>query len=77
MMQFTDRDDPESNEIAVDGTLKLCEDLQVDPEDVVMLAVAYELKSPRMGTWTKKGWMEGWKNLRHAYFISRYGRLIV
>ncbi|KAF9450513.1 DUF298-domain-containing protein [Macrolepiota fuliginosa MF-IS2] len=29
-----------------------------------MLAVAYELKSPRMGTWTKQGWIDGWKGLR-------------
>jgi DCN1-like protein 1/2 len=33
----------------------------VDPEDVVLLAVAYELKSPRVGEWTRKGWVDGWK----------------
>lgn len=58
--------DADSDEISVDGTIKLCEDLEVDPEDIVMLAVAYELKSPRMGTWTKQGWIEGWRNLRYA-----------
>ncbi|KAF8181056.1 Cullin binding-domain-containing protein [Pholiota molesta] len=35
--------------------------LAVDPEDVVLLAIAYELKSPRMGQWTRQGWIEGWK----------------
>ncbi|KAG9217845.1 hypothetical protein PLEOSDRAFT_1067985 [Pleurotus ostreatus PC15] len=55
--------DPDGPEITIDGTIKLCEDLQVDPEDVVMLAVAYELKSPRIGQWNKKGWTDGWKNL--------------
>ena len=50
----------------MDGTLKLCEDLGVDPEDVVLLAVAYELKSPRMAEWTRKGWIEGWKNVKCA-----------
>jgi len=35
----------------------------VNPEDVVLLAVAYELKSPGIGQWTKAGWMEGWKNI--------------
>jgi DCN1-like protein 1/2 len=53
----------EDDEITVDGTIKLCEDLAVNPEDVVMLAVAYELKSPRVGQWTRKGWHDGWKNL--------------
>ncbi|KXN92546.1 Defective in cullin neddylation protein 1 [Leucoagaricus sp. SymC.cos] len=61
---FDNYKDEDGDEITVDGTLKLCGDFGVDPEDVVMLAVAYELKSPRMGTWTRKGWMEGWKELR-------------
>ncbi|KAF8970704.1 defective in Cullin neddylation protein 1 [Flammula alnicola] len=53
--------DPDEDDITVDGTIKFCEDLEVDPEDVVLLAVAYELKSPRMGRWTKQGWIDGWK----------------
>jgi len=55
--------DPEGQNIAVDGTLQLCEDLNVDPDDVVILSLAYELKSPRMGQWTKQGWIEGWKSI--------------
>ncbi|KAI0062982.1 DUF298-domain-containing protein [Artomyces pyxidatus] len=47
--------------IKIDGTIRLCEDLGVDPEDVVLLAVAYELKSPSVGEWSKKGWIDGWK----------------
>lgn len=35
----------------------------MDPEDVVLLAVAYDLKSLRMGEWSRKGWLEGWKAL--------------
>ncbi|PVF99586.1 putative SCRO protein [Serendipita vermifera] len=54
---------PDSDIISIDGTIKLCESLGVDPEDVVMLAVAYELKSPRVGEWTKQGWIDGWKKL--------------
>ena len=55
--------DSDSDEISVDGTIKLCEDLDVNPEDVVLLAVAYELKSPSMGQWSRKGWTDGWKQL--------------
>ncbi|KAF5329390.1 hypothetical protein D9619_008957 [Psilocybe cf. subviscida] len=55
--------DPEGENIVVDGTMQLCEDLDVDPEDVVILSLAYELKSPRMGQWTKQGWIEGWKSI--------------
>ena len=35
----------------------------MNPEDVVLLAIAYELKSPGIGQWTKKGWIDGWKNI--------------
>ncbi|KAI0772422.1 Cullin binding-domain-containing protein [Trametes elegans] len=55
--------DPDGDDISVNGTIQLCEDLSVDPEDVVLLAVAYELKSPAMGQWTRKGWTDGWKAL--------------
>ncbi|KAJ7703954.1 defective in Cullin neddylation protein 1 [Mycena rosella] len=55
--------DPDGAEITVDGTIRLCQDLGVDPEDVVLLAVAYELKSPRVGEWNRAGWLEGWKNI--------------
>ncbi|KAL4071587.1 Cullin binding-domain-containing protein [Scleroderma yunnanense] len=51
------------DEITVNGTLKLCEDLAVDPEDIVLLAIAYELKSPRVGEWTRMGWIDGLRNL--------------
>ena len=35
----------------------------MNPEDVVMLAIAYELKSPRVGEWIRQGWVDGWKSL--------------
>lgn len=55
--------DADGEEISIDGTINLCQDLEVDPEDVVMLAVAYELKSPRIGEWSRQGWVDGWKAL--------------
>ncbi|KAI0830293.1 Cullin binding-domain-containing protein [Trametes gibbosa] len=55
--------EPDGDDITVDGTIRLCEDLAVNPEDVVLLAVAYELRSPAMGQWTRKGWTDGWKAL--------------
>lgn len=55
--------DRDVDEIAIDGTIKFCEDLDVNPEDVVLLAVAYELKSPGIGAFPREGWVEGWKRL--------------
>jgi len=53
--------EPGGEDITIDGTIRFCADLEVNPEDVVLLAIAYELKSPGIGHWTKQGWMEGWR----------------
>ena len=47
----------------MDGTIALCTELGVDPEDVALLALAYELKSPSPGEWARKGWVDGLKVL--------------
>ncbi|KZP33208.1 defective in Cullin neddylation protein 1 [Athelia psychrophila] len=53
----------DGDDIMMDGTMELCEDLDLSPdEDCVLYALAYELKSPRMGEWNRKGWVEGWKS---------------
>ncbi|KAG5645127.1 hypothetical protein DXG03_006844 [Asterophora parasitica] len=43
---FNKYKDPDEEEITVDGTIKLCEDLDVDPEDVVLLAAFWSLLLP-------------------------------
>lgn len=43
--------------------MKWCVDLGVDPEDVVLLSLAYELKSPTVGSFPRKPWIDGWKSL--------------
>ncbi|KAI0258734.1 Cullin binding-domain-containing protein [Gloeopeniophorella convolvens] len=53
----------DGDEITIDGTIRLCSDLGVDPEDVVLLAVACELQSPSVGHWGKTGWIQGWRAL--------------
>lgn len=55
--------DEDTDEITIEGTITFCKDLKVDPEEVVLLAIAYELKSPRIGQWTRQGWIDGWKNV--------------
>lgn len=53
-----------STEIGIDGTIRLCQDLEIEPEDVVTLALAYEFGSPAMGEWPKKRFVEGMQALR-------------
>jgi len=58
--------DPGGGEITVEGALKWFEDLGVDPEeDVVLLPIAYELKSPSVGSFPREPWVDGWRSLGH------------
>lgn len=56
-------DPDEADTIKVDGTLRWCEDLGIEADDVVTLALALELGSKELGTWAKKNWVDGWKRL--------------
>ena len=38
----------DADHIGVDGVIKLCEDLGVDAEDIIMLVIAWELKVPSL-----------------------------
>ncbi|KAJ3055166.1 DCN1-like protein 1 [Rhizophlyctis rosea] len=55
--------DPEEDAILLEGTEALCNDLNVDPTDVVTLVLAYHLQCERMCDFRRKGWMEGWTKL--------------
>ncbi|KAI9189122.1 Scaffold-type E3 ligase [Blastocladiella emersonii ATCC 22665] len=55
--------DADDGIIGVEGTEQLCEDLGVDPSDVVMLSVAYMLQCPHMCEFTRAGWTAGWSKL--------------
>ncbi len=49
--------------ISIGGALKMCEALDVSPEDVVFLPLSYYLKSPSIGTFTRNDYVNGWKML--------------
>lgn len=41
----------------------MCEELSVSPEDPVVLALSFYLKSPSMGHYTRDGYIEGWRTI--------------
>ena len=47
----------ETDEAAIYGTLEFSEDIDVSPEEVVLLAVAYKSKSPGVGAFPKDSWV--------------------
>lgn len=55
--------DETDDEILLEGTEKICEDLQLDPTDVAMLVFAFHMKCENMCEFKRSGWLEGWKEL--------------
>lgn len=49
--------------LSIGGALKMCEALEVSPEDVVFLPLSYYLKSPSIGTFNRTDYVNGWKML--------------
>ncbi|RLN73847.1 hypothetical protein BBJ28_00019631, partial [Nothophytophthora sp. Chile5] len=42
-----------------DGILKFCEDIGVDPQDIVVLVIAWKMEAAYMCAFTRKEWMAG------------------
>jgi len=45
-----------------------CNDLEVDPTDVIMLIIAFHLDSENMCEFTRENWMKGWATLGYLKF---------
>ncbi|KAK5669856.1 Scaffold-type E3 ligase [Batrachochytrium dendrobatidis] len=56
--------DAEEDAILLEGTEALCNDLNIDPTDVVTLVLAYHLKCENMCEFNRRGWQEGWLALQ-------------
>lgn len=56
--------DDDGEDITIEGTMSFCEAIELDLGAAGVLALSYELKSPQMGVFKRKEWVEGWKALR-------------
>ncbi|BGP51516.1 Scaffold-type E3 ligase [Rhodotorula kratochvilovae] len=52
------------DEIRMDGTMQYCNDLGVDPGDVVVLALACFTTAPTMGRFLRRTWIEAWQSVK-------------
>lgn len=50
--------------IGPDGMIRLCADLKLDPEDLIMLALAWKLKAVHMGFFSRTEWLSGMHELQ-------------
>lgn len=55
--EYTTPDDPDT--LGPEGMEKFCEDIGVEPENVVMLVLAYKMQARQMGFFTKEEWLKG------------------
>jgi len=49
--------------MSVEGVFKFLEDLEVDPEDVITLVIAYHLNAQEMGYFSREEFMTGFQKL--------------
>ena len=54
----------EPDKIGIEGSMRYLEDLNVQLDDVVVLAILTELNAPTMGEFTRDGFVTGWQNHR-------------
>lgn len=59
--EYTTPDDPDT--LGPEGMEKFCEDIGVEPENVVMLVLAYKMQARQMGFFTKEEWLKGFSDL--------------
>ncbi|XP_022250562.1 DCN1-like protein 4 isoform X1 [Limulus polyphemus] len=60
--EYTSIDDPDI--IGPDGMEKFCEDIGVEPEDVVMLVLAWKMEAKQMGFFRLSEWLKGLSDLQ-------------
>ncbi|XP_046425050.1 DCN1-like protein 5 isoform X2 [Neodiprion fabricii] len=60
--EYTMPDDPDM--LGPEGMEKFCEDIGVEPENVVMLVLAYKMNARQMGFFTLSEWMKGLSELQ-------------
>ncbi|CAI6001231.1 unnamed protein product [Closterium sp. NIES-65] len=56
--------DPDSDMILVDGISRMCEDLEVEPQDIVMLVLSWHLGAATMCEYSRQEFTSGLRSLR-------------
>ena len=71
---FTDfllaANDDEADSIGVEGSIRYLNDIGVELDEVVVLAILTEISAPTMGEISRKGFVDGWRSTRYKSLIS-------
>ncbi|KAI2807226.1 hypothetical protein RDWZM_006108 [Blomia tropicalis] len=71
--KYASKTDPDV--ITPEGIERLCSDLKVKPEDVVLLVLSWKLDAKEMGIYTIDEWMKGMTNLKCDNIIKLRNKL--
>ena len=52
--------------INIEGTMSYFQAIELDPEDPVGVALAYQLEAPSLGVFNRQGFVEGWRTLGYV-----------
>ncbi|XP_071950156.1 DCN1-like protein 4 [Antedon mediterranea] len=72
---FEEYKDKDSGSLGPDGMEKFCEDIGVEPENIVMLVIAWKLEAYQMGFFTIQEWMKGMTSLQVDSINKLQGKL--
>lgn len=70
--EYTDTDE---DVLGPEGMEKFCEDIGVEPENIVMLCLAWKLDAKAMGFFTKAEWLKGMTEIQCDSISKLQGRL--
>ncbi|XP_042901219.1 DCN1-like protein 4 isoform X2 [Parasteatoda tepidariorum] len=59
--EYASANDPDV--LGPEGMEKFCEDIGVEPENIIMLVIAWKMEAKQMGFFTKSEWLRGLKDL--------------
>jgi DCN1-like protein 4/5 len=51
------------DQLGPEGMERFCQDIKVDPENIVMLVIAYKMNAKNMGYFTQSEWLRGLSDL--------------
>ncbi|NXC19774.1 DCNL5 protein, partial [Corythaeola cristata] len=60
--------------VGPEGMEKFCEDIGVEPENIIMLVLAWKLEAESMGFFTKEEWLKGMTSL-HSFVDGKNSKL--
>jgi len=64
MLTFSEKNEPK---MGPEGMLAFCEDLQVEPTEIIMLLIAWKFGAKRMSEFSRPEFVEGFKSLGYIH----------